>query len=379
MIPDIVNIIIEYVETDIELEFYLKNMHHSIVVKSKDIPLSYIKKYSDVIDYDILVDNEKIPIEYFEKAGNRILLQACYKRKIPLRIIKENSFIRDYIWNHINNIDCKYEDLIGLYKQSTLYSRHDIKIKDIKVDGLLKREYEALCRNINVPISFLEQFNNHFSMYILYTRSDITMEFIEKYQMSQNDIEYLCMNRNITIEYVKKNIHKFNYQCMLELSFNKNIPVEYFYNYILNGNDEYGDIFENIADRISLEFAEKCVLYDIEKINILSYSYNPNLNSSFFENYINCEINWSGLCSNEFMGEDFFEKHLDKIVWKRLIENKSISATFLKKYIPKELYKDLCLKRFLQVDEIDILNSDSVSYLKYQEISKQLKYIMKYL
>ena len=174
----------------------------------------------------------------------------------------------------------------------------------------------------------------------------IAKEVREKY-VNRKGVELFFEKINKPPSFVKKHFYGIKKINSSELLKNPNISEEFIKKYIINNqiNDtDWSYLCENT--NLSEQFFET-----YEKLGVLdwrSLCKNTNLSEEFFKIHIQKikHESWFYLCKNPNMSEEFFETCNLKIFWESLCQNTNMSEEFFERHLLKGLklnWKSLCL------------------------------------
>lgn len=367
MIRDLCLLVLEYIGSDIQLDFKVDIYEYNLnkldwqsICSNVNIPLSFIERNIDKIKgYDIhsLCNNRNVPTSFLVKHKDKIGTDIYLRKDVPLSLYEKNPklYYKCYIASNIN-ITEKFID----------------KYLKIGESYLL---WNDICLNECVPINVIEKYlkNNKWTVGLFYNKK-IPFTFYDKYidvyhNKDSHEFYNIFTREDIPMWFIEKYINILTIRCWMNLCWNESIPFSF-----LNKN----------VERIKRKFGESDFLHNYMRM-ILKYRYIPE----YFINDHYDILNWYYLSANEKMPVTFFEKHIDKVNWDYLSCNKNIPIEFFEKYgisknsneIDKINWNSLCQNTNIPFWFFEkYLNANNKIYMKWLMIyhNPPLSFMKKY-
>lgn len=311
MIRDLCLLVLEYIGSDIQLDFKVDIYEYNL----------------NKLDWQLICSNENIPLSFIERNINKLTRHAiqclCNNKNVPTSfLVKHKDKIGANIYLRKDVSLSLYEKNPKFYYESHIAS--NINISEKFIDKYLKigESYLCwydLCSNESVPINVIEKHlkNNGWTVGLFYNKK-IPFTFYDKYI----DVLYIKLNRgfyniftreDIPMWFIEKYINTLTIDCWISLCRNESIPFSF-----LNKN----------VERIKIKFGEFDFFYNYMRV-ILMNRYIPE----YFINDHYDILNWDYVSQNTKMPVTFFEKHIDKVNWDYLSYNKNIPVEFFEKYV----------------------------------------------
>jgi hypothetical protein len=328
----------ELIATNENLDLDFIKKHHlifecvfSAVLSNRHINLDFIKDRLHMKNFDwvVLWENDKISEKTFETIIEYVLIhhtdEINWKVLLSNPVITEN-FIQKY---YISNKDLF--DQIGTFditialRNPNVSERFVLNIfndyKNIKIDQLFWGRYIA--RKETLSEVFFINLENEKKL------PDYNCHFFWT---------SLILNPNISCKFIEDRFDKIDRREIFKtIYFKKNLELWFVQKYI----DEITDMYYLCQNPI-IEKLIDCKIIDIEKIG---------------------DDEWEALCSNEFVSEAFFRKHIEKIDWDMLSGNAGLNENFFEEYEDHVTWEYLLQNTFRLKHVIDYKKSPLYKYM----------------
>lgn len=190
------------------IEKHINEMNFHLLSRNTSLPLEFIKKYSDRLNWWYLSRNINITCDLFE----------LHLDQLDWSSISSNANIPiSFLEKHIDKVD--WISISGVGSDLSFFEKH--------IDKLI---WYNISMNLNIPIDFIEKHMSKNPEIIksvgwdfISRRKDLSLQFCQKYGMYLNWY-YLITRRKIPFSFIEKNYKLFSESL---LSINEIVPNHY--------------------------------------------------------------------------------------------------------------------------------------------------------
>jgi|SRR6185437_6517922 len=295
------------------IEKNFENIHCKLPNNGINLTEEFIEKYSDGINWLIVVQESMYILEVVQKYPKYMKLLWDF---IPFNPYLTEEFIE------------KYSD---------------------------KLDWHRLTRNPNLTPEFIERNLNKFKSSI-FKHPGVKVEIIEKYS-DRADWAYISKNPNLTERFIEENQKKLSWDFVSKIT-SQEILEKFLdkinWRWLSKNTSLTTDFIIKYCDKLSWEMVSACGRLDLSHEGIL------NLIEKYRE-----RNNWYHLSRDHIdlstkTGCDFVEKYKSEIVWIVISSNPTITLEFIKKYEDKIVWEKI-LRNRLRMDP-NIRNKNKKRY-----------------